>query len=199
MQIYNPKFINQQQLIINLRFKNRYSTTLMKIVLLGYMSSGKSSVGRLLAEQLGLEFIDLDEAIEAHAGMRIPEIFADKGEIYFRKMEMVVLRDVLENTADVVLSLGGGTPCYGNNMQLISANTGHSFYLKLSIGNLVKRIAADSGDRPLVAGISEPELPEFIGKHLFERAPFYAMAKYTVDCNDKTVAQISEEIQQQLF
>ena len=171
----------------------------MKIVLLGYMSSGKSSVGKLLAEQLKLKFIDLDTAIEKATGSTISRIFSEKGEIYFRKKETEVLQDILATTSGMVLSLGGGTPCYGNNMQLVKQHTMHSFYLKLSIGNLVKRIIAAPGDRPLVAGISEEELPEFIGKHLFERAPYYAMANYTIESNDKTLAQISQEIQQRLL
>ena len=112
---------------------------------------------------------------------------------------MEVLRDVLNKNTGMVLALGGGTPCYGNNMQLVKESTPNSFYLKLSIGNLVQRIASEKLQRPLVTNISDQELPEFIGKHLFERGPFYAMANYTIDCNAKTMEEVCGEIQKRLL
>ncbi len=171
----------------------------MKIVLLGYMGSGKTSIGKRLARDLKLEFIDLDQAIEEAVGTSVPEIFSGKGELFFRKKEMEVLEEVLKTRKNIVLALGGGTPCYGNNMQLIKQSTPYSFYLKLSIGNLVQRLASKKAQRPLVTDIADNELPEFIGKHLFERGPFYAMANFTIDCNGKTVAEICGAIQENLL
>ncbi|MEM1340232.1 MAG: shikimate kinase [Bacteroidota bacterium] len=170
----------------------------MKIVLLGYMSSGKTSVGKLLANKLKLNFTDLDQEIEEVTGNTVSKIFSEKGELFFRKKEMEVLRDILRIDQGMVLALGGGTPCYGNNMELVNQNTLHSFYLQLSIGNLVARIAKEKSQRPLVAAISNDELPEFIGKHLFERAPYYAQANYTIDCNGKTEKEVVDAIQLQL-
>lgn len=166
----------------------------MVVVLLGYMASGKSSVGKLLANRLGSDFIDLDEEISNRLGLDIPTIFSQKGEIFFRKEETEVLKDILKQDANIVLSLGGGTPCYGQNMQIITESTPNSFYLNLSIPTLVDRISREKEQRPLVANLPNEELPEFIGKHLFERAPFYAMANHTIFANHKTREELVAEI-----
>ena len=166
----------------------------MKVVLLGYMASGKSSVGRALAKRLDLSFLDLDEEISKAVEMDIPEIFLRKGEIFFRKKEAEVLKEVLMNTPNMVLSVGGGTPCYGSNMELINQLSDRSFYLKLSIGNLVQRIAKEREQRPLVKDIPEKDLPEFVGKHLFERSPFYALATQTIVADQKTLDGVVKEI-----
>ncbi len=168
----------------------------MKIVLVGYMASGKSTVGRLLARQLGVEFIDLDDYIEQHQKKSIKNIFSEKGEIFFRKLEHQMLAKVLEKEKSVILSTGGGTPCYGTNMATILNQSDHSIYLNLSIPNLVERISKEKDNRPLVKNIADEELPEFIGKHLFERRPYYLQAKHILDCNDldaeAVVARIKE-------
>ena len=91
----------------------------MKVVLLGYMGSGKSSVGALLASKLEISFFDLDAIIEEEEQLSVNEIFAKKGEIYFRKKEHSVLHSLLEKKESFVLSLGGGTPCYFNNHEVI--------------------------------------------------------------------------------
>lgn len=166
----------------------------MKVVLLGYMASGKSTLGKALAEQLKMSFIDLDEELVRVMQMSIPEIFAQKGEIFFRKKETEVLAEVLQRDANIVLSLGGGTPCYGNNIDLIHTHTQHTFYINLSIPNLVARIKGEKQQRPLVANIADEELPEFLGKHLFERAPFYNKAKHIINGNGKDVAATVAEI-----
>ncbi|MEO0573760.1 MAG: shikimate kinase [Bacteroidota bacterium] len=166
----------------------------MKVVLLGYMASGKSTIGRLLAAKLGYDFIDLDEEISNQVGMDIPKIFSEKGEIFFRRRETEVLMDILKRDTQIVLALGGGTPCYGQNMQLIKEHTPNSFYLNLSIPSLVMRISGEKEQRPLVARIPDEELPEFIGKHLFERSPFYSLADHTIFAQDKTEEQLIAEI-----
>ncbi|MDD3723627.1 MAG: shikimate kinase, partial [Lutibacter sp.] len=98
----------------------------MKIVLLGYMASGKSAVGRILSEKLNIQFIDLDSFIEEKEQLSISEIFETKGEIYFRKIEGIYLQELLNSKESTVISLGGGTPCYGNNIDLIE-NKSNSF------------------------------------------------------------------------
>ena len=93
----------------------------MKVILLGYMASGKSTIGRLLAEEKGLKFINLDEYLEEKEEKSISDIFKDKGEIYFRLKENEYLKELLEKKESFVLSLGGGTPCYSSNMDVINS------------------------------------------------------------------------------
>lgn len=167
----------------------------MKIVLAGYMASGKSTIGKILANSLDIDFIDLDSAIAKEVGTPIPEIFKSKGELFFRKTETKVLEKLLLSKESFVLATGGGTPCYGNNMNTIQVNSTYSFYLKLSIPALVERIIKEKSGRPIVASIQDSDLPEFIGKHLFERSMYYAMAKKTIDCDKKSTGDIVNEIE----
>lgn len=170
----------------------------MKIVLLGYMGSGKSTVARLLGDQLKLKAMDLDALIVSEAGQNIPEIFAKKGEIFFRKLEHQVLKNTLESSESFVLALGGGTPCYGGNMDIILEATSQVFYLKMGIPALAERLRSEKEERPLISHIKDEELPEFIGKHLFERQPFYMQANHILNCDNKSAEDIVQEISQQL-
>ena len=170
----------------------------MKIVLLGYMGSGKSTIGKLLAINLGMPFIDLDEYIETVEESSIKIIFKEKGEVYFRKKEAESLRQVLSQSNDVVLSIGGGTPCYADNMRAISEVTQNGIYLKLSIPKLVKRLSIAKSSRPLIKNIPDEDLPEFIAKHLFERSFFYEQAINKIDCDDKSPEEIIAEIKKVL-
>ncbi|PWL37376.1 shikimate kinase [Flagellimonas aquimarina] len=171
----------------------------MKVVLVGYMASGKSSIGRLLARDLNLEFIDLDEFIENQLQKTIPAIFSEKGEIYFRKIEHEMLSMVLNEKQSVVLSTGGGTPCYGGNMKTILEQSNHSLYLQLPVSTLVDRISNEKNDRPLVKNIDNGDLLEFVGKHLFERRQFYAQAKHIVDADKKSIEVLVDEIKKILL
>lgn len=151
------------------------------------MASGKSTIGRLLAQKLNILFIDLDDYIEEKEKMSITDIFKHKGEIYFRKQEHVYLKELLLKNNNFILSLGGGTPCYANNMDLIKSSPQvTSVYLKTSISTITSRLEAEKAKRPLVAELSKDELAEFIAKHLFERSYFYHQAHITVhlDVND---------------
>ena len=170
----------------------------MKIVLLGYMGSGKSTIGRLLAKDLGICFLDLDLYIEESEGKQISTIFSKKGEIYFRKKEAFSLREILERSDDFVLSIGGGTPCYANNIQAITDNTTNAFYLKVSIDELVSRLLKEKSERPLIQSIPDQELPEFIAKHLFERSFFYNQAPKKIQCDSKSIGAIVAEIKANL-
>ncbi|MCG2459450.1 shikimate kinase [Flavobacteriaceae bacterium F89] len=166
----------------------------MKIVLVGYMGSGKSTVGKLLASDLNLSFLDLDTYMEQRLQKSIPTIFNENGEIYFRKMEHLLLKEILESKENFILSTGGGTPCYSGNMETIMDGTADVFYLKLSIMGLVNRLTPEMAGRPLLKNLSQEELPEFIGKHLFERNPYYAMAKHTINCDGKAPSEIVDQI-----
>jgi shikimate kinase len=158
------------------------------------MGSGKSTVGKVLSERLQLQFIDQDRYIEEAEGQSVPEIFGAKGEIYFRKKEQFYLKEILDLNNHFVLATGGGTPCYGNNMQFILEATPNVFYLKLSIGALVKRLFKEKEGRPLIRHHSEEALPEFIGKHLFERNRYYTMANHTIHCDGHGIDAVVDEI-----
>lgn len=171
----------------------------MKIILLGYMASGKSTIGRFLAEKKHIPFIDLDEYIEKREGKTVSEIFELKGEIYFRKQEHVFLKELLEKKEDFILSLGGGTPCYAGNMDvLLNFKNVKSVYLKTSINTIVDRLTNEKSQRPLVARLNKEELAEFVAKHLFERSYFYNQATYKLVVDNKSVYEIIGELQELL-
>ena len=169
-----------------------------KIILLGYMGSGKSSVGQMLARDLDIPFADLDDYIEDRLKMSIPDIFGKKGEIYFRKQEHNLLREMLQSNIPTVLALGGGTPCYSQNMELVKSFTAYVFYLKLSIPSLAHRLKTEKEHRPLISHLGDEELPEFIGKHLFERNPYYNQATHIIDIENLNKEKVVEKIKEYL-
>lgn len=150
----------------------------MKITLTGYMGSGKSTLAKALAKELGLTFIDLDLEIEKQAGFSISELIFNKGELYFRKSEREMLLQILKQS-NFVLALGGGTPCYYNNMEEINRHS-ISIYLKMQLNDLVARLEENRSDRPLIAHLEGAKLKEFIAKHLFERASFYEQSIFSL-------------------
>ncbi|WP_291870102.1 shikimate kinase [Maribacter sp.] len=170
----------------------------MKIVLVGYMGSGKTTVGKLLAKKMNLKFLDLDDYIEVSEEKSISKIFVENGEIYFRKKEFQYLEEVLSNNDNVVLSTGGGTPCYGENMNTILAATKNVFYIKVSIAELVERLSLEKEHRPLIKDINDKEMAEFIGKHMFERSYFYTKAHHTVTVNKNSVEEVVKNISEVL-
>ena len=171
----------------------------MKIVLLGYMASGKSSIGRKLSSKTGLTLIDLDDYIVEREKMTISNIFSKKGEIYFRKIEGIYLAEILNKKEDFILSLGGGTPCYGNNIQIINDANATSIYLQASVKKLAERLIAKKQKRPLVASLNDDQIFEFVGKHLFERTRFYEQAKISIKTDGKKKKEVVEEIYNLLF
>ncbi len=166
----------------------------MRIVLVGYMGSGKSTVGKILAKELEYDFLDLDAHIEEAMVATISKIFEEKGEIFFRKKEHFFLKEILKNNNNFILSTGGGTPCYSGNMETMVEETKYVFYLKVSVAGLVERLYKEKDDRPLIKNLSNTDLPEFVGKHLFERNHFYTQAHHTILCDAKTPKEIVKEI-----
>lgn len=150
-----------------------------KIFLIGFMGSGKSTVGRKLAARLGWSFIDLDDRIEEKAGMKIPEIFKEKGEAWFREMESTILHDLV-NYTDFVISTGGGAPCYDDNMDFM-LRSGLTVYLKLTPAQLKERLIKSKTVRPLLKNINASELINFISQKLQEREKWYSRASITID------------------
>ena len=161
---------------------------------MGYMGSGKTTLGRHLAQRLELPFYDLDSLIEERQGLSVSEIFSDRGEIHFRRLESQVLEEVLDKAEPMVLALGGGTPCYGQNLEKLLQDGVLSIYLKLSPVSLFGRLSERKGSRPLIAHLSDEQLQEFIRKHLFERQFYYNQANCVVDMDELSNAQGIERI-----
>ena len=172
----------------------------MIVVLLGYMGCGKSTVGQILAENLGFNFIDLDAYIEQKQQASISEIFNSKGEIFFRKIESEAVKQLCEQSDSLVLALGGGTPCYSDTMQfLVNHPNVKTVSLNLSIKNLSERLIHEKAKRPLIANLSNENIPEFIAKHLFERSYYYNQAEIGIQTDTLNVAETAATIQSKLF
>ena len=155
-------------------------------------------IGKGLATELGLSFTDLDHFIETRHGETIPGLFSHYGEIKFRKMEREALSEILDNDNSLILSLGGGTPTYYNNVELINQKS-LSIYLRLSVDGLVNRLVHEKQKRPLMAHLTDEQLPEFIAKHLFERRIYYEQAHLSINVNNKSKEEIISEIIQHLL
>lgn len=151
---------------------------MQRIVLIGYMGAGKTTIGRVLARKLQLEFFDLDWYVESRYRMKIPQIFAERGESGFRELERLMLHEVAE-MEDVVISCGGGTPCFFDNMDYINQQS-ESFYLKAEPEALKAHLLMGKSQRPLIQGKSPEELISFIKESLQTREPFYSQAKHTI-------------------
>lgn len=163
------------------------------------MGVGKSSVSKQLASELDYKYIDLDHYIESKENSSITNIFDQKGEIYFRKMEHQYLKELLDSKALEIIALGGGTPCYANNMELVNSDEYQSFYLKMDLDSLTNRLFDIKDNRPLIAHITDrEELKDFIRKHLFERQFYYLKAKHTIDVSTLTLNEVVEKILEKL-
>ncbi len=152
------------------------------IFLVGFMGSGKTTVGKHLAQKLGLTFCDLDQFIEEKQEKSIPEIFAEAGEDAFRIAERNALKEVAIRT-DCVISTGGGTPCFFDNMALMNAS-GTTIYLNTSIKELVHRLHYKGNKRPLLQGKDENQLHDYIAQALLKREAFYNQAQIKILADD---------------
>lgn len=168
---------------------------MLKIVLLGYMGVGKSTIGKLLSEKLKMSYVDLDEFIEKREEKSISQLFLEKGEIYFRKVEAQYLDEILENSEHQIVILGGGTPCYANNHLKLQGDHIESIYLQARIDTIVNRLGSNKSTRPMIANLSDEELPEFVAKHLFDRSYFYYFAKHQLQVDDKTPLEVVRDIE----
>lgn len=168
----------------------------MKIFLSGYMGSGKSLVSQHLANKLQFPQIDLDDQIALMQGQNIPQIFNTKGELFFRNLETRVLKDILAEPSSLIVALGGGTPSYGNNLDLIKEGTENKMvYLKASVEFLTNRLFLEKEMRPVISHLTVQEnLEDFIRKHLFERSYYYNQADVIVNVEGKSPGMIAEEI-----
>jgi shikimate kinase len=154
----------------------------MRIYLIGYMGSGKSSRGSELATKLGFKFIDLDEMVEKDNKRHIADIFSKDGEQIFREMEKKALEKTFKKD-DIVVATGGGTPCFFDNLKEMKEH-GITVYLEASTGMLFHRLATSKGDRPLIKDLKDVELVLQIKDQIALRERFYTKAHYTIDAED---------------
>lgn len=150
-----------------------------RIILIGYMGAGKTTVGRALAKELGRSFYDLDWYIEGRRHRTIPQLFAEVGEEGFRKIEHNMLHEVAE-FEDVIISCGGGTPCFFDNIDYMNQQA-QVVYLKATPEVLYKHLLMGKTERPLLKGKTPEQLIDFIREQLQQREPYYAKAQYTLD------------------
>ena len=163
----------------------------MRIFLVGFMGSGKTTMGRKLAGYLGYLFIDLDKILEDEAGMSIAEFFKRNGEEAFREFERRMLQSSTFND-NTVIATGGGAPCFFDNMEWMNKN-GTTVYLMMSPKGLVDRLK-HSTDRPLIKGLNEEEMLKFIAGKLEERELFYKQATYVVNGIGLTAEKLAKNI-----
>ena len=150
------------------------------------MGSGKTTLAKKLAKKLNRSFYDLDHEIEAIENLKIPQIFEEKGEDYFRELESKMLKTILAKEELFVLSVGGGTPCFYDSMKLIN-ESGISVYLKYNVGILTSRLINAKVKRPLIKALNEEELKKFITNKLSEREEFYKQSNFTLEGNNLKV------------
>ncbi|HKR04316.1 MAG TPA: shikimate kinase [Bacteroidia bacterium] len=150
----------------------------MLIYIIGFMGSGKSTIGKQLAKKINHQFIDFDELVEEQSGKKISEIFKDEGQQAFRNIETEILKNI-SGLKDTVVSTGGGTPCFYDNMKLMN-ETGITVYIRMPAGSLFHRLAQSKTKRPLIEGLTDLKLMDFIMDTLAEREHFYMQAQHVV-------------------
>jgi shikimate kinase len=167
----------------------------MRIFLTGYMGSGKSTLGRRLANRLEVGFVDTDEYFEQKFRTSITLFFERFGEESFRKLEHEVLKEVIDKQIDTVISTGGGTPCFFDNMALMNAH-GITIYLRLPASVLAARLSNSPFRyrRPKLKGMDKNTLLETVTAHLIEREPFYNQSKLIIDAFGMKLEEIVEKI-----
>lgn len=166
------------------------------IFLFGYMGAGKSVIGKSLSKSINYDFYDLDNFIELKEKKKISQIFNDFNEVYFRKIENKYLKTLSQRKEKKIISLGGGTPCFENNIDVIT-NTPNSktIYLKASVSSLIKRLRDGKNNRPIISHIkSDNDLKDFITKHLFERSFYYEKADFKINTDNLEVNEITNLI-----
>ena len=154
---------------------------MIRIIIIGYMGAGKTTVGNALSRQLGIPFYDLDWYIETRMHKSVAQIFEEKGEEGFRKIEYNMLHEVAE-FENVIISTGGGTPCFFDNMEYLNQQ-GDTIYLKATPEVLYGHLKMGRTVRPLLLNKTQEEMQAFISQQLAQREPFYSQAHYTLDVN----------------
>lgn len=170
---------------------------MMRIFLTGYMGAGKTTLGKAFAREMNVPFIDLDWYIEERFHKSIRELFTERGEASFRELERNMLHEVGE-FEDVVVSTGGGTPCFFDNMEYMNG-CGQTVFLDVHPDILFRRLRVAKQQRPILQGKTDEDLRTFIVEALDKRAPFYSQARYRFDAGYlESRSQISESVQRLL-
>ena len=164
-----------------------------RLLLIGFMAAGKTTLGKALARDLGLQFIDLDHYIENRYHCAVSQLFAERGEEGFRQIERNMLHEVAE-FEDVIIATGGGTPCFFDNMEYMNAQ-GTTVFLQASIDVIHTRLTIARVQRPLVKDKSAEELRTYIAQMLEKRMPHYTQAHHTF-CADRleNICQVEESV-----
>jgi shikimate kinase len=154
----------------------------MRVFLIGFMASGKSSVGKKLAKKIKLPFVDLDNYIEEQYNTTISLLIPDKGIDKFREIEKQALETLINKNKNILISTGGGTPCYFDNMKLMN-DSGLTIYLEVDITTLVYRLMNAKQNRPLIVSKSRENLSFYVKGLLNKRLRYYKQAKYIINGN----------------
>ena len=165
----------------------------MIVFLIGFMTAGKTTLGKSLAQALDWPFVDLDVLLEEREGRTITEIFEQAGEAYFRAQERISLESLTEHEGPLIAACGGGLPCFGDNMERLN-ELGTTLYFHLPSEELIRRIRKDRADRPLVKSLSTEELKTFVNDLLAKREPYYLQAQFVLEPDQLSVEKIRELI-----
>ena len=160
------------------------------VYLIGYMGAGKTTISKLLANELHLPFYDTDQEIERKERRCVSEIFKKDGEFHFRMLETELLKNINQNS---IIACGGGLPIHNNNIGLINSK-GISIYLKASNNYFFNRLKNEKKNRPLIANKTNKELEVYIKKELQNRSPFYNLANHTILIDDKSTDEVLREV-----
>lgn len=155
---------------------------MVRIFLTGYMGAGKTTLGKVLARSLNISFVDLDWYIEERFHKTVGELFTERGETGFRELERNMLHEVAE-FENVVISTGGGAPCFFDNMEFMN-RIGQTVFLDVNPDVLFRRLRVAKQQRPILQGKEDDELKAFIIQALEKRAPFYQQAQYIFNADE---------------
>ena len=167
----------------------------MRIFIIGYMGAGQSTIGRRLANRMQLPFIDLDDAFESKFKYSIPRFFDHFGEDRFRELENRCLNEIINDHEDAVISTGGGTACFYENMKLMNKK-GISVYIKMHPKSLAQRLKSARRLRPVIRDVQNNEMQSFVESQLHEREAFYKLATITVKGENFDLDELVKLIEQ---
>lgn len=165
----------------------------INVFLMGMPGCGKSTIGYKLAKKLNFKFFDLDNFIEKKENKSILSIFKDEGEIYFRKIETTCLNEIISENLQSVISLGGGTPCFNNNLEIINKN-GISIYFEAPLKLLSDRILAAKHIRPMFKDLNEEEVQEKLKDLIEKRKLYYDLATFKINVLELNFEQLINQI-----
>jgi len=167
------------------------------IYICGFMGCGKTTEGKKIANEIGFNFIDLDDYIVNKFNKSIVDLFKDVGEEEFRNIETIALKECTNNNSETLIATGGGTPCFNNNLEFMKCN-GYLIYLKLNEQELLKRLSNAKTNRPLIKDKNNEEMLLYIENLLKVREVFYNQADIIVDANHIDISNLNQEIMKRL-